>query len=490
MRPLLNRMPAVVLLSALAACGGNNDGGPDPLADAAVVEITPDSQHLVDCATGAFAGEVRNGHDVVLSGAAITWSSLDIGVATVNGTGGVTAVGVGVARIVATHDTLKDTALVTVDSGTYTLQVTPAPWLVDLSTPTTMSPVFRDCHGTPRPTTLNFTSLDTTVVTTNGTGLVTPLKLGATKIVVARGPLVDTVPVAVTRPYAFALDTTITGGGRYYGVAVNTPLGFAFANRPDAGQVARFDLLTHVVDQNAVAVGSAATGIAFDPAGRHAWVASQLSDRIDELDASPAAPAGTTTVPFDPYWTITTPNGGLVYASGNGTSVAVIAGSSGALLDTVTVGSTPFGLAMTPDGARLFVGHLLTATITRLTVATNAVATFKTLGSSVNGMAVSPGGTELAVASQNLDSLYFLNASNGATIAQVALPSPWGVAYLQTGTEIWVTSLAGKVYRVNATTHTLVDSITVGGTPRGISVHPYGWGAVVGNEDGTLEILK
>lgn len=489
MRSVLIRNSSLLVLGLVAACG-SNDGGPDPLANATTVTITPDTLAVVDCTAGAFTGEVRNGHGTVLGDAPIAWSSLDPGVATVNTVGGVSAVGPGLARIVAAHDTLKDTAYVAVDSGAYTLEVTPTALQVDLSTPTALSAVVRDCHGAPHATAASFQSLDTAVVTSSGAGLVTPHKLGLTKVVVTRGALVDTVGVTVTRAYTFALDTTITGGGQFYGVAVNTPLGFAFANRPAAAAVARFDLLSHAVDLNAVAVGMEPTGIAFDPGGHHAWVASQLSNRVDELNASPVASQGSATLSFDPYWTVTTPNGGLVYASGNASIVAVIAGSSGALIDSIPVASTPFGLAMSPDGASLFVGHLLSPIIERVTVSNNAVSTLTTLGGAVSGMAVSPSGAELAIASQNLDSLYFVNTASGGTIAQVPLDAPWGVAYLPSGGEIWVTSLNGKVYRVNATTHTLTDSIVVGGTPRGISIHPYGWGAVIGNEDGTLEILK
>ena len=484
---------AAVLGSLLvtASCGGE-DGGPRIDPDVATeVTVSPASPSLADCATTPLTVVAINGNGDIIASPSITWTALDPGIATVSPGGVVTGQGAGIGRIKAQSGAVADTASVTVTAVPPTFGIGPDTVIV-LTGTTYPIQALTNCHGAALPSVgVTYVPVDSSVATVNTTGVVTPVKLGRTKIVASMaGGAADTIVIAVGRAYSFTLDTTVTGGGRYYGVAVSAPGGFAYANRPDANYVGRYDLLARTLDLTAAAVGGQATGLSIDPAGTRAWVASQTSTRVDRIDATTNTPLGTTSLGFNPYWTVTSPTGGTVYVSGNGGRIQFLSGTTGASVDSVLVDQDPFGLALTPNGATLFVGHLSAATVRRVNTATKATSVFKTFGSSVNGLAVSPNGQILAVASENTDSLYFLQVSDGTSVGQVAIPNAWGVAFTPNGSEVWVTSLSGSVYRVNATSHAVTDSIAVGGTPRGIAIHPLGWGAVIGNENGSLHIIR
>jgi uncharacterized protein YjdB len=64
--------------------------------------------------TTQFTAETRDAANNVLTGRAITWSSSDETIATVDNTGLVTGVALGTATITATSETQNGTALVTV----------------------------------------------------------------------------------------------------------------------------------------------------------------------------------------------------------------------------------------------------------------------------------------------------------------------------------------------------------------------------------------
>ena len=97
-----------------------NDGtsNEEPPAAAARVVIAPDAATIVVGGTAVLAATAFDAADAAIPTAALTWSSLDEGRATVSGAGLVTGVAVGNARIVATAASgVADTATVTVEAA-------------------------------------------------------------------------------------------------------------------------------------------------------------------------------------------------------------------------------------------------------------------------------------------------------------------------------------------------------------------------------------
>jgi hypothetical protein len=155
-------------------------------------------------ATRTYSAEVRNGRDALL---AITpsWRSLDQGVARVSGTGLVSSVAIGTARIVATAGTVSDTLIVTVRDDVAALDVTPSTFTMtsvgDVARPAVLA---RNAMGTiitdPRVT---WMSMDTTIVKLLADSSLLAASTGTTRVIATGGRVADTLTITVTNLPAF-----------------------------------------------------------------------------------------------------------------------------------------------------------------------------------------------------------------------------------------------------------------------------------------------
>ncbi|HJQ20642.1 MAG TPA: Ig-like domain-containing protein, partial [Gemmatimonadaceae bacterium] len=139
----------------------------------------------------------RNGYTV--SGAVITWNSLDGGVATVNGTGLVTAASVGAARVVATSSGVADTSIVNVTQVAARVSVAPRTATLDAVGDTihVAASVF-DANDNAIPSApVTWTSLDAAVASVTATGRVSALTAGSAAIVASSGGHADTAHVSI-----------------------------------------------------------------------------------------------------------------------------------------------------------------------------------------------------------------------------------------------------------------------------------------------------
>ncbi|MEO6864179.1 MAG: Ig-like domain-containing protein, partial [Gemmatimonadaceae bacterium] len=161
---------AIALVAIAVGCGGSSDVtappggggggvGPTPVATVAVTATSAallvgvtDSATL---GTSAIAATPEDANGNALSGRAITWSSTSTGVATVNSSGVVTAVGAGTAMITATSEGKSGQISVTVTRpavSTVTVTQAAATLLVGVvdSTnlgSTTLTAVAKDANG-------------------------------------------------------------------------------------------------------------------------------------------------------------------------------------------------------------------------------------------------------------------------------------------------------------------------------------------------------
>ena len=122
--------------------GGGTTGGGTTTPTTARVDVTPASASLETGKTQQLTATARDASGAERSGRSFTWSSSAPGVATVNGSGLVTAVSVGTATITARADGVNGTATVTVTN--------PAPATVSrvVVTPAVSRLVYKGKNGT------------------------------------------------------------------------------------------------------------------------------------------------------------------------------------------------------------------------------------------------------------------------------------------------------------------------------------------------------
>jgi YVTN family beta-propeller protein len=104
-------------------------------------------------------------------------------------------------------------------------------------------------------------------------------------------------------------------------------------------------------------------------------------------------------VGIDPFGVAVTPDGSKVYVTNfYSNNVTVIATASNTVIATVAVGSDPFGVAVTPDGSKVYVTNFYSNNVTVIATASNTViGTPITVGHHPSGVAVTPDGSKVYV---------------------------------------------------------------------------------------------
>ena len=197
------------------ACDGTPPPPPDPPRPTTVT-VTPSTAELAALeATAQLAAEVRDQYGDVMANASVSWSSSDVSVAAVDGSGLVTAASNGSATITATSGQASGTAAVTVEQMATTVKVMPADTTVLMSDTLRLAAEVLDANGNlMTEVTLKWSSSNGQVATVTTSGMVTALTEGETEIVAVAGEARGTSEITVRNPDrdALAVLYRATGG--------------------------------------------------------------------------------------------------------------------------------------------------------------------------------------------------------------------------------------------------------------------------------------
>ena len=170
------------------------------LAPVAAVSVAPPTATIVVGATVQLQATTTDSAGNVLTGRTLTWSSDNGSVATVSGSGLVTASGTGSATITAMSEGRSGTASITV-SSVPVASVTVSPASVSLQTGQTaqLTATPKDANGTPLSgRVVTWSSSDTTIAKVSGSGLVTARLGGSATITATSEGQSGTATVTVT----------------------------------------------------------------------------------------------------------------------------------------------------------------------------------------------------------------------------------------------------------------------------------------------------
>jgi len=179
-------------------------------AAVATVEVSPPGAAVAVGRTVQLAATTRDGAGNVLVGRTVGWSSSNASVATVNGSGLVTAVAVGSATITATSEGVSGTAALTVTSDPVSsVDVTPSTATIDVGQAVQLTATPRDAAGnalTGRA--VSWTSSNTSMATVNASGRVTGVAAGSVTITATSEGVSGTASVTVTFVPVASVDVT------------------------------------------------------------------------------------------------------------------------------------------------------------------------------------------------------------------------------------------------------------------------------------------
>jgi YVTN family beta-propeller protein len=209
-------------------------------------------------------------------------------------------------------------------------------------------------------------------------------------------------------------------------------------------------------------------------------------------DARIAIPVGNV-----PSLVAVSPDGAFVYVTNQlSQTVSVIdAGTRTVIRNPITFG-TPFGVAVTPDGGHVYITKYRQDKVSVIDTTINAVVTTIPVGNTPLGVAVNPAGTRAYVTNLNSNTVSVIDTSSNSVIATVQVGNfPFGVAVNPAGTRVYVANaeldLAQNDYRVsvidtatNAVTTIQVGTATppVGLNPSGVALAPDGSHVYVTNQ--------
>ncbi|WP_312033717.1 MULTISPECIES: Ig-like domain-containing protein [unclassified Rhodococcus (in: high G+C Gram-positive bacteria)] len=236
-------------------------------------------------------------------------------------------------------------------------------------------------------------------------------------------------------------------------------------------------------------VGSNPSGAVF--AGTRTYVANQGSKSVSVLDATNAV-VGSVSVGTSPTGVAANPAGTRVYVTNSGSgNVSVINTATNTVVATVKTGTTPNAVAVNPAGTRAYVTNSGSGNVSVINTATNTVvATVKT-GTTPNAVAVNPAGTRAYVTNSGSGNVSVINTATNTVVATVKTgTTPNAVAVNPAGTRAYVTnSGSNTVSVIDTATNTVVATVAVGSQPTAVRVTPDGSAAYVVSDPDRLTVI-
>jgi YVTN family beta-propeller protein len=266
-------------------------------------------------------------------------------------------------------------------------------------------------------------------------------------------------------------------------------------NCGDSGSVSIIDgtsnsmIITIPVGPVVLNGGTCAGGIAVSPDNSKVYVASQTDvGTVSIIDAKTDTITATVTIPAGVFALAVTPNGRRLYITSPIDTVSVLDTASNAVIATINTGTTstgagslPSGVAVSPDGSKVYVALYATAAVAVIDTATNTiVATIPITGAQYQltpyMVAVTPDGARVYVTILNGTFVPVIDTATNTVIANVTVGvDPLGVDVTPDGKRVYVANVfgsctpncapPGSVSVIDTATNRVTDTIAVGGQP-------------------------
>ena len=198
-------------------------------------------------------------------------------------------------------------------------------------------------------------------------------------------------------------------------------------------------------------------GVSVNQAGTFAYVSCNGSsgDRVLKVNMTAGNIAATYYVGSKPQGLAVTPDGSKVYVANYvSNTVSRIRVSDGNILN-ISVGIGPMGVACSPDGAYIYITNYADSTVSKITVSNDTVTTtyantlFGGTGAGLRGIAISPDGNTMFAASRLRYVVYSVNTAGSGSSSTTYNTSPYTtwtnwVAVSPDGTKLLATNMTNQ----------------------------------------------
>ena len=263
-----------------------------------------------------------------------------------------------------------------------------------------------------------------------------------------------------------------------WGIAINATGTVACVTSYYGGTVSLINTKTNLVT-GTIPVGSGPLGVAYAPKGANAYVANGNSDSVSIINTTTKNIIKTIPVGRYPYSIAVSPDGKFAYvANSNSGSVSVISAAKKKVVATIPVGGGVGFLAISPDGLTVYAPTFNNTgsgdEISVIGTADNTVVN-RIYVDGAWGAKVSPDG-QWVYASDYIEGegnlVTVISTSTQAVVATIVVgASPEEVAFTADGAHAYVTNgNSGNVSIIDTATFTVVDTISGGSYPIGMTV--------------------
>jgi YVTN family beta-propeller protein len=216
-----------------------------------------------------------------------------------------------------------------------------------------------------------------------------------------------------------------------------------------------------------------------------AYVANDGAGTLTPINTATNTPGTPITVGGSPVGIAITPDGRTAYVGNYGSpAVTPIDTATNAVEPGITIGNHPEVIAITPDGTTAYVTSTGVNWVTPIDIATNTSEQSITVGDNPSGIAITPDG-KTAYVTDGEGVTPIDTATNAAESPITVVEGPDGIAITPDGATAYVTNESGStVTPINLATNTSGTPIAVGSHPNAIAITPDGKTAYVTNENG------
>jgi gliding motility-associated-like protein len=207
-----------------------------------------------------------------------------------------------------------------------------------------------------------------------------------------------------------------------------------------------------------------------------AYIANTSSGTVSVINTATQVVIATITAGTNPIGVSVSPDGSKAYVTNQGSStISVINTTTNTVIATIPVGAIPAGISVSPDGSRAYVTNYSSGSVSVINTANNTVISTITVGTNPYNISASPNGSKVYVTNLNSSTVSVINTANNTVISTIPVgASPYGVSVSPDGSKVYVASyISNTVSVINTATNTVVATISVS-TPIGVSVSPDG----------------
>ncbi len=274
--------------------------------------------------------------------------------------------------------------------------------------------------------------------------------------------------VAVVDLQTHALVATIAAGDRPVAVATSADGARVYVANLFSNDVTVIDTATNTVITTIAMAGGdpfgGPFGLALTPDGSRLYVTSSSSGNVSIIDTSSNTVINRLSIIGPSRIAIAT--NGNAYLTVNSGQVVVIDTSTDLIVDSISVGDVPTDMAVTPDGAHVYVANSNPRTVQVIDTATNTlVHTVVYSGSvgSVSGIAITPDGSRAYVTHSN-NQISVIDTSSNSVIATIfGTGSTAGIAASADGGRVYATNGGlDAVLVIDTGSNLVIDTVAVG----------------------------